>query len=454
MTTALAWRGAGRVAAALGALLALGAGCGGASPDPDPRPAVCLGSLSPLLSSKNEWEAANLSIQLAIEQVNAAGGVVLGGVAHRAVLQALDDGGSAATGLARAQELKAAGCTTLIGPAYSSVILGPSPIYDPASPVLDGVADWAIANHVLLISPAATSPAISSLPDDGYVWRTAPSDALQGRLAAEHAYLALGARRASVLFRDDAYGNGLTAVFVARFTALGGAVVAQSPYPALPSAEAATHDYLTSVDIALGPAPDLIYLVSYRNDGAKLTKDLRQHLPAPPAAWPAFLGTDGTRSQVFVNDADPEVLTGMHGVYPSIDAGQPDLLAFRTGYLARYPGFEPQPYSPFAYDAAVLALLAMQAAGSSEPALVRAQLAAVSRTDAGDVVVRPGQLAAGLAALAAGGGVDYLGASGAIDFDANGDPGSASYAVYQIVRDPLTSALVVETLETVTVSSP
>jgi branched-chain amino acid transport system substrate-binding protein len=96
----------------------------------------------------------------------------------------------------------------IIGPAFSGV-------------TLDVAAEVSIPAGVLLLSPSATSPAITDLDDDGLVWRTAPSDALQAvpitalvkrfeeRLRSERGLAEGDVIKVAVVAKGDAYGTGL-----------------------------------------------------------------------------------------------------------------------------------------------------------------------------------------------------------------------------------------------------
>jgi ABC-type branched-subunit amino acid transport system substrate-binding protein len=61
---------------------------------------------------------------------------------------------------------------------------------------------------VILFAPSATSTSLSGIDDDGYFFRTAPSDELQARALAD-IIMRDGPRRVSILYRNDAYGEGL-----------------------------------------------------------------------------------------------------------------------------------------------------------------------------------------------------------------------------------------------------
>ena len=67
------------------------------------------------------------------------------------------------------------------------------------------------------ISPSATSPAITDADDDGYLFRTTGSDAVQGVVLAQLVE-SEGHTNVGVIFRDDAWGQGLSEVFNANYS--------------------------------------------------------------------------------------------------------------------------------------------------------------------------------------------------------------------------------------------
>src|SRR3954447_13642014 len=82
-----------------------------------------------------------------------------------------------------------------------------------------------IPNHIVQISPTSSAPQISDIKDNGYLWRTYPSDTLQGKVLAQAAIDAFGkGATINVGARNDAFGAALKALFVARYKALGGNV--------------------------------------------------------------------------------------------------------------------------------------------------------------------------------------------------------------------------------------
>jgi ABC-type branched-subunit amino acid transport system substrate-binding protein len=127
---------------------------------------------------------------LAIKDINAAGGVL----GENVTFLDGDDGTDAVKAKASMVAQIAHGATMFLGPTTSGV-----------SKVL---IPQAAASKVILFSPSATSSSLTGLDDDGYFFRTAPSDELQARALAD-VIMRDGTRRISILYRNDAYGEGL-----------------------------------------------------------------------------------------------------------------------------------------------------------------------------------------------------------------------------------------------------
>jgi ABC-type branched-subunit amino acid transport system substrate-binding protein len=117
-------------------------------------------------------------------------------------------------GINAANALVNAGYPAVVGPLSSGVNI----------PVCKQVY---IPNKVVGCSPSSTSPAVTTLKDDDYVFRTAPSDALQGQVLAQVATKSVNAKSVSVMFVNNDYGQALADVFVRTFKEGGGKVPAQ-----------------------------------------------------------------------------------------------------------------------------------------------------------------------------------------------------------------------------------
>lgn len=84
-----------------------------------------------------------------------------------------------------------------------------------------------VDNEVVACSPASTSPAITTLEDDDFLFRTPPSDALQGQVLAQVSTEELDASTASTLYLNNSYGQALQESFVSAFEERGGSIVNQ-----------------------------------------------------------------------------------------------------------------------------------------------------------------------------------------------------------------------------------
>jgi len=115
-------------------------------------------------------------------------------------------------GISGANSLVDAGYGAVVGPASSNVNLQ--------------VADQVyIPNGVVGISPSSTSPDVTDLDDNGYIFRTAPSDLLQGPAMAELARGdTVGAESSGTLYLNDAYGQSLEEQYVAAFEESDGTI--------------------------------------------------------------------------------------------------------------------------------------------------------------------------------------------------------------------------------------
>ena len=297
------------------------------------------------------------------------------------------------------------GVSALVGPwASSEVIL-----------TADNVS---VAAAVPLVSPSATSPEITGLDDDGLVFRTAPSDVLQGRVLAGIVADAIG-RRATVVTanRNDAYGVDLVREFTRDWRAGGGRVLRNVAY----DPEGRNLDGEAGV-IASGK-PDGWVIVDYPETWAR-------------KMGPALVGTgrwdpartfsaDGLRSDTLPESAGRDATEGMRGTAPT-SLGAPAGAAFDALWKREVGGL-PQTYDAQTFDAVVLVALAAAAGGSNDSAAIAAKLRAVSE---GGVKYTFQNLGGALRAAARGRDIDYEGASGPISLDGAGDPAVAAYATW------------------------
>ena len=93
------------------------------------------------------------------------------------------------------------------------------------------------------------------------------------------------------------------------------------------------------------------------------------------------------------------------------------------------------PFTPESYDAAALMMLAMQAAGSAEPADYMSKIEMVA--NAPGELIYPGELAKALQIIADGGDIDYVGAS-AVEL-VNGGESAGNYRQIKIEGGEITT---------------
>ncbi len=388
------------------ALLVAVCGCGDSGPDPadETRPVEGLSSCSvsldgyyyiaaalPFTGPLPVGESMEDAVLQALDEINEAGGIdgrPVGLVTCDSMCDAATARG-ALTELAGALEISG-----VVGAACSGATI-------PASEI-------AITEGIVMISPSATSPAITGIADDGWLNRTAPSDALQGRIVSAIAQRE-GLSNVFVINRDDPYGNGLREVFTADFTAGGG------------TTDFFTYDEETpgfadaAVSAAVAAAPDAVFMISFTTDGAAIAQTMVTDGFDPGR----LLFPDGLRDVSFIETvADDAFLEGALGTIPASPTGT-DFNTFLDRYRTNY-GEDPGPFAANSYDAAYLLAIAMALSDDPEDRVqVRDNL---QRTSSG-TEVHPQEWAQVLASLDAG-MVNYQGASGPVDLDANGDPQS------------------------------
>ena len=307
--------------------------------------------------------------------------------------------------------------TKLVESDGVSVIAGPMASSE-TIPVAENVT---VDAGVPLISPSATSPEVTGLEDNGLVARTPPSDALQGKVLAQVLGEAIGATSTvNTGGRNDAYGTALVEEFTKAWEAGGGKVGVNVPY----NPEATSLDSEAAKLAAGNPAAWVIidFPDSWQKMGPAL---LRTGKWDPAKTWTA----DGLRSNDLPAKAGEKVTEGMQGTVPtSLDA--PAGKAFDALWKAQVKK-DRQTYDAQMFDAVVLYGLAAVRAGSTDGTEIAGKLAEVSGAPGTKYTFE--QLGDALKAVKAGEDIDYEGASGPIDLDANGDPASASYGkwVYQ-----------------------
>lgn len=253
------------------------------------------------------------------------------------------------------------------------------------------------------ISPSATAPGLSTVDSGGFFFRTAPSDARQGKVLAD-AVVARGIREIAITYTDNDYGLGLATSFSDAFEDLGGTITM------IASHNDGSGDVSAEVGaLAASGAKDLAVFGYVDQGGSRI---IRASLDT--GAFERFILADGMLSDGLAERFGMEI-DGSFGTTPGSDdgfAGAFDVLAQAAGVTGTGP------YRGEGYDAGALIVLAMQAAQSTERGVLAAEVLGVA--NAPGEKIHAGELARGLAILAEGGEVDYVGATD-VEFASGGD---------------------------------
>jgi len=251
----------------------------------------------------------------------------------------------------------------------------------------------AVAKGVVMISPSATSPALSTVEDNGLFFRTSPSDARQGQVLAE-ILKEKNVKSAAISYTNNDYGKGLADSIQTNFEALGGKVTISAAH------EDGKGDYGAEVAALAQAGGDVLIVAGYLDQGGKGV--IQAALDA--GAFSTFVLPDG-----MIGDSLPAAigkdLNGSYGTLPGTDSAGAN--TFKG--LAEKAGFKPGPYAPQSYDAAALMILAMQAASSTDSNVFKAKITDVANAPGEKIF--PGELAKALKIIKSGGDVDYVGAT-------------------------------------------
>jgi branched-chain amino acid transport system substrate-binding protein len=277
-------------------------------------------------------------------------------------------------------------------------------------PVAESVT---IPAGVIMISPASTSPLITALPADqgkDFLFRTCPSDALQGKVAGQIA--AQQIKTAAVLYVNNPYGQGLAEEFKKAFEAGGGRVTAMVPHD-----DRSLESYTAELRKALADNPDALAAYSYPENAKIYLKEAIEFFN-----YGSFFFCDGTKSLEIIEALGADKVEGLMGTAPGSTGGKA-LDLFNTAYTAEFGEAPPLPFITNAYDGVSVVGLAAFAAiqkGLEPTAMnIRDNLRFVAGPP-GEVIL-PGEFAKAFDLLKQGKDINYEGAAGSVDFDRNGD---------------------------------
>jgi len=336
-------------------------------------------------------------LKLAVRAINADGGV-LGKQIPAPV--AGDEAGDQAVAQQSADRVLASGVQAVVGAAASGMTLA----------IIDKIS----GAKVVQCSASNTAPTFTTYQDEGYYFRTAPSDALQGPVLA-NLIANEGHSRVAIVARADDYGKGLADATAKSLREAGATVALNTSY------DPSTTNFAAVVQKVATAKPDAVAVIAFE-EGKQILKGLIEAGYGPGKV--GVYGADGLRSEELPKLVDPKntsVLAGMKGTAPA-SAGN----ARFTAALKQFdPGLKELQYAPQAFDCMTVIALAAQQAKTNDPAVFKNDMIAVTRDGTKCV-----SFAACKRLINAGTNVDYEGVSGPLNFIPAGEPGEATIEIY------------------------
>jgi branched-chain amino acid transport system substrate-binding protein len=299
--------------------------------------------------------------EMAVAEVNDAGGLEVGGKKYKVELYIEDNAGKADQSASSAQKLiTQQNVVAIIGPNASRYAI-------PASEIAE-------SSKVVLISPWSTNPktTLNAKTNESkkYVFRAAFIDPFQGRVVAKFALETLKAKTAAVLYDVASdYNKGIAEFFKQTYEENGGKVVAFETYTTNDK------DFSAQLTKIKAAAPDVIFLPNYYSEvPLQIQQAHRLGITAP------FLGSDSWGSAELVKLCKTDCEGYYFSTHYAADAATPVATKFITGYKAKY-GTTPDDVAALTYDSFGLAWEALKSAGKVDRQAMRDALAKIPSYD-------------------------------------------------------------------------
>ena len=346
-----AWKKAVGLTCTAALMTAMLTGCGGTKKDAAKSDEVVIGAHFELTGGVANYGKSTLNgVQLAIDQVNAKGGVLGKKIK---LVQGDNKSEPAEAGNIATKLITQDKAVVLIGPATSGCVSASIPI--------------ATANKVPLMAPVATAPSIT-VEKDGkvkpFIFRACFIDPFQGQVMAVFAEKTLKVKNVAILFDSSSeYSKGLTDVFTKTLEDNGGKIVAKEAFLAKDV------DFKSTLTKIKASNPQAIYVPAYYEEVSKIIKQAREVGLSCP-----ILGSDGWDSPKLAAIAGNEALNNTYfcSAYSSQDK-EPTVQNFIKDYKAKYKT-DPDNFSIHGYDAAMVVVEAIKRAGSTDGVKIAQEL--------------------------------------------------------------------------------
>lgn len=307
-------------------------------------------------------------------------------------------------------------------------------------------AEITIPSNVMLITGSSSSPKISDLNDNDLVWRTVPSDAFQGRIAAVYMD-SLKVRTAGIIYLDNPYGNELARMFREVFEKRRGKILATAKIPDATNYQ--NLDFKSIVDAVFPSKPQLVYIIGSGEESAKVINTAKTYFSKDYR--PQLLGCDANYNNDFLYGAEQSLIEGMQGfvyIHPQNYANYQkfekafeefqskasnDAAEMSATSLASLLGaVSTNSYGATVYDAIYSIAYSMLKAKSINPVDVAKQMREIANDNEGATLINVGEFTKAAAILAKGGNINYDGASGTLEFNDTGDVTAGTYIIWKV----------------------
>lgn len=292
-------------------------------------------------------QTSHHGIVLAIEEINAAGGV-LGRPLELAYEDNQTKSGESATAVKKL--ISRDKVVALIGEVSSGRSLEAAPI--------------AQAAKIPMVAPAATNPKVTQT--GSYIFRVCFIDPFQGTVMAKFAKEDLKARKVAILSSvSNAYSLGLAKFFKETFIAAGGAIATEKNF------SEGDKDFRAQLTAVKAAGADAVFVPGYYTESALIVRQARDLGLTVP-----FFGGDGWEDEQLLKIGG-EALNGCYySTHFSAENTDPVVAAFSAKYKARWDGEVPGAFSALGYDAVYVLADAIKRAGTTDGPKLRDALAA------------------------------------------------------------------------------
>jgi branched-chain amino acid transport system substrate-binding protein len=353
---------------------------------------IKLGALLPLTGDLASYgQRAKVAVQMAQDDINKY--TASKGLNVKFEFVILDTQTKPDVALQQLQTLNAQSVKAVVGPMTSAEVRN--------------LLSYATSNKILMVSPSSTAAALA-VPNRGYLYRTVTTDLFQDKAIAKM-IVHFGYKYVAILYRGDAWGDGIAGNFPDEFAKKGGTVVGKVRYD--PNTKDFTNElstlnnYVTNAINTYGKDKVAVLTISF-DEAAVILNQAKSYSTLMSVRW---FGTDGTADITKILTDAGEVASKV-GLYSTIftPAASAKLNDFISRFRAIY-GSDPDSYSIISYDSAWLIALAVIKAGTYDGEQIKNLLPSVA--------------------------AEYDGVSGKIEFDQYGDRASGDYKISYVSKD-------------------